>query len=105
MANDSWPDPFVVMNCPLLPSEVGNVKPLIVTPPVPLPVNSSGLFDAFVDMVLSLIVMPSIVTDEVVSTEVKVPAAGVEPPITVPSIVPPSMSRSLCTITVPVPLG
>ena len=32
VAKDRLPDPSVLMNCPLVPSDVGKVKPLIVTP-------------------------------------------------------------------------
>ena len=102
-AKDSTPRPFVFKNCPDDPSEVGKVKPLIVTPPVPFPESSKFEFDAFADTVLSVIVTPSIVIEVLAVSVVNVPAAGVEPPIVVPSIVPPSMSRSFGMTTVPVP--
>ena len=40
MANDNVPEPSVFKNWLALPSDVGKVNPLIVTPPVPLPESS-----------------------------------------------------------------
>ena len=40
-AKDNTPRPFVFKNCPDVPSDVGKVKPLIVTPPVPFPAVKS----------------------------------------------------------------
>jgi hypothetical protein len=84
---------------------VGKVNPLRLTPPVPLPVNSKVEFEALVDTVLSAMVTPSMITEAVVDTVVNVPATAVPPPITVPSMVPPLMSRSPVTTTDPVPLA
>ena len=104
LAKDNAPAPFVFINCPFVPSEVGKVNPLIVTPPVPFPVNSRFELDAFVLIVLSVRVTPSTVIAAVVLKVVKVPATAVEPPITVLSIVPSSMSAFVIT-TCPVPEG
>ena len=104
LAKDNAPAPFVFINCPFVPSEVGKVNPLIVTPPVPFPVNSRFALDAFVLIVLSVRVTPSTVIAAVVLKVVKVPATAVEPPITVLSIVPSSMS-AFVIITCPVPEG
>ena len=62
----------------MLPSDVGKVKPLIVTPPVPFPDSSRLALDELVLTVLSSIVMPSNVSAEVTVSVVKVPAAGVD---------------------------
>ena len=87
VANPRLPNPSVFKNCPALPSDVGKVNPLIVTPPDPLPESSRLAFDAFDDTVLSEIVTPSIVKACVVLRVVKVPAKAVVPPITVLSMV------------------
>ena len=94
----------MVKNLPALSSEVGKVKPLILTPPDPLPLNSRVEFDALVDIVLSDMVIPSMVKLSVVLNVVNVPAAGVDPPITVLLIVPPIMSGPVI-MTFPLPLA
>ena len=87
----------MLINCPLEPSVVGKVNPLIVTPPEPFPVNSKGAFDALDVIVLSDIVTPSITADVVAVKVVNVPANGVAAPIIVLSIFPPPMSTSSIT--------
>ena len=91
VAKASVPAPSVFKNCPDDPSEVGKVNPLIVTDPDPFPVNSKLAFDEFAVIVLSAIVTPSITADVFAVTVVNVPAAAVEAPIMVSSILPPSM--------------
>ena len=59
VANDRVPDPSVFKNWLLVPSDVGKVKPLIVTPPEPLPDSSRFAFEELVLTVLSSIVIPS----------------------------------------------
>ena len=78
----------MLINCPLEPSVVGKVNPLIVTPPVPFPDNSRVAFEALLVIVLSVIVTPSITADVFAVKVVNVPASGVVPPITVLSTVP-----------------
>ena len=46
--NDNVPEPSVVKTCPLLPSDDGNVIPLMLTFPEPLALNSKFAFDEFV---------------------------------------------------------
>ena len=104
VAKAKVPAPSVFKNCPELPSEVGNVNPLIVTPPEPFPDSSKLEFDAFVDIVLSVIVIPSTTAEVVAVTVVKVPATAVEAPITVLSMLPPSMF-TFDIATLPVPEG
>ena len=68
----------------------------MVTPPLPLPESSRLAFEELAEISLSCIVTPSTTTDSVAVTVVKVPATAVVPPITVLSIVPPSMSAHSC---------
>jgi len=104
VAKAKVPAPSVFKNCPELPSDVGNVNPLIVTEPDPFPDNSKFELDAFVEIELSEIVTPSITAEVVADKVVKVPASGVVPPITVLSMLPPSMSAVDIT-TLPDPDG
>ena len=104
VAKAKVPAPSVFKNCPELPSDVGNVNPLIVTEPEPLPDNSKLEFDALDDTVLSVIVMPSTTAEVVAVTVVKVPATAVVAPITVLSIFPASMF-TFDIATLPVPEG
>ena len=85
-----------------LPSDAGKVKLPSFTVPVPLPDNSQLAFESLVEIVLSIIVTPSITADVFAVTVVNVAAAGVEPPITVPSMAPPLMSTFAISI-LPVP--
>ena len=85
-----------------LPSDDGNTKLPILTVPEPFPDISRSAFEAFADIVLSVIVTPSSTAEVFAVTVVNVAAAGVTPPITVPSIVPPSISTFAISI-LPVP--
>ena len=58
VANDNVPAPSVLINWFAVPSDVGKVNPLIVTPPVPFPESSKFAFEEFVFTVLSSIVTP-----------------------------------------------
>tara|TARA_R110000744_G_scaffold100552_1_gene193999 strand:+ start:378 stop:659 length:282 start_codon:yes stop_codon:yes gene_type:complete len=91
------------MNWFALPSDVGKVNPLIVTLPVPLPVSSRLAFDELVFTVLSSIVIPSKVNACTTVSVVKVPAAGVDAPMAVPSMFPALMS-AFAIETCPVPV-
>ena len=104
VTNPRLPEPSVFSTWSAEPSEVGKPNPLMVTVPVPLPVNSRLAFDAFVETVLSSMVTPSTVNALFVISVVNVPAAGVVAPITVLSIVPLLMSAFAITIC-PVPAG
>ena len=98
-------DPSVLKNCPVAPSDVGIVKPLIITAPDPLPVNSILSLDNLAFTVLSVMIVPD--DDNVLSpidNELNDPAAGVVPPITTLSIEPPSRSIESKTIF-PVPFA
>ena len=81
VAKDRTPDPLVVMNWPTLPSVVGILNPLMSTLPEPFADSSKFALEAFVDMVLSVIVTPSITADVLAVTVVKVPATAVVAPI------------------------
>ena len=59
------PEPSVCSTCPLDPSAVGKTIPDILTAPEPFALNSKSAFEAFVEIVLSVIVMPSRVDDPV----------------------------------------
>ena len=48
VANERVPAPSVFINWLVLPSVVGKVKPLMVTPPVPFPDNSRLALEEFV---------------------------------------------------------
>jgi Flp pilus assembly pilin Flp len=104
VANESVPAPSVFINCPDEPSVVGKVNPLIVTPPEPFPDSSRLAFEEFVLTWLSSIVICPSVKACVTVNVVNVPAAAVDPPITVPSIAPLFMSAFAIT-TEPVPDG
>ena len=81
------PDPSVTSACPAVPSDVGRVNAtppeVITTAPVPLAFISKGAFEAFVEIVLSVIVTPSSVeapvTPNVVETVAAPVTASVEP--------------------------
>ena len=90
----------------MLPSEFGKFKsPSMLTYPDPLALNSMLSFDLLAFITLSVIVTPSaVIVESVNAMEVKVPAAGVVPPMTTLSAVPWFMSIfETCTEPVPFP--
>ena len=59
VAKPSCPDPSVLRNWLVLPSDVGNFNPLTDTVPEPLADNSRSAFVVLVEIVLSVMVTPS----------------------------------------------
>src|SRR6056300_693723 len=104
VTNPMLPAPSVFSTWPAEPSDVGKPKPLMDTVPVPLPESSRSALEAFDDIVLSVMVTPSMVIPLVVDNVVNVAATGVVAPITVLSMAPLLMS-ALAITTDPVPLA